>query len=700
MTRDARANLRAVLNPRSVAIIGASENPNKIGGRPLLFLSRFGYQGKVYPINPKRSEAQGYKSYPDLAALPEVPEVAVIVVPGDLALQAVEEAARAGVKVAIVMASGFGETASVEAQAQERRMKQLADESGMRVIGPNSQGLANFGSGAVLSFSTMFLEATPLDGPVGIVSQSGGMSVVPYGLLRNRGIGVRHVHATGNDCDVSVGELAGVLAEDPELKLLLLYLETIRDADAMVQMAQTARNRGLPVIALKSGRTTAGQDAARSHTGALANEDRVVDAFFEQQGIWRAQNMSELVQATELYLKGWRPQGRRLVVVSNSGAVCVMAADAATAAGMPMARLSDATRTALNAVLPSFATTSNPVDITAALLSNSRLFSDILPALAQDPAADAFLIGIPVAGQGYDIDAFAQDSAAFALQTGKPVAVSAPQESVASRFKAEGLPVFQTEADAIAALNQFVSHLELIANVQKSAPVHTPAKRAQTKAERMLNEADSLTLLQRYGVPVIAHQLCRTVDETARALTAFGAPVALKGCSADIVHKTEFGLVQLNLRTAEEVRASFDRMRAAIEQQQARFDGVIVAQMASGRRELMIGARVDPVFGPVVVLGDGGKYVEALPDVQLLLPPFTMEDVRRALARLRIAPLFDGVRGEAPLDVDAFSSAAEAVGRLMLDASAGVTNLDLNPVIVGSRGEGCRAVDAVVYVSR
>jgi acyl-CoA synthetase (NDP forming) len=354
----------------------------------------------------------------------------------------------------------------------------------------------------------------------------------------------------------------------------------------------------------------------------------------------------------------------------------------------------------LNAVLPSFATTSNPVDITAALLSNSRLFSDILPALAQDPAADAFLIGIPVAGQGYDIDAFAQDSAAFALQTGKPVAVSAPQESVASRFKAEGLPVFQTEADAIAALNQFVSHLELIANVQKRAPLHTLPRRARTKADRMLNEADSLSLLQRYGVPVIAHQLCRTVDEAVRALTAVGRPVALKGCSADIVHKTELGLVQLNLRSAEEVRVSFDRMRAAIEQQQARFDGVIVAQMASGRRELMIGARIDPVFGPVVVLGDGGKYVEALPDVQLLLPPFTMEDVRRALTRLRIAPLFAGVRGESPLDVDAFASAAEAVGRLMLDASAGVTNLDLNPVIVGSSGEGCRAVDAVVYVSR
>jgi acyl-CoA synthetase (NDP forming) len=695
MSETGRANLRAVLNPRSVAIIGASENPNKIGGRPLLYLSRFGFQGKVYPINPKRSEAQGFKTYPDLAALPEVPDVAVIVVPGDLALQAVEDCARVGAKVAIVMASGFGETTSADAQAQELRMTQIAHETGMRVIGPNSQGLANFASGAVLSFSTMFLEAPPQDGPVAIVSQSGGMSVVPYGLLRNRGVGVRHVHATGNDCDVSVGELASVLAEDPDLELLLLYLETIRDADAVAQMAQAARSRGLPVIALKSGRTSAGQEAARSHTGALANEDRVVDAFFEQHGIWRAQNMSELVQATEMYLKGWRPQGRRLVVVSNSGAVCVMAADAATAAGMPMARLSDATRATLNGILPSFATTSNPVDITAALLSNSRLFGDILPALAQDPAADAFLIGIPVAGQGYDIDAFAQDAAAFAAQTGKPVAVSAPQHSVASRFKAEGLPVFQTESDAIAALNQFVSHLELMADTQASAPAS--ARSTPRQFGRMLNEAESLALLQRHGVPVIAHLLCRTADEAVHALAELGGAVAVKGCSADIVHKTELGLVRLNLRTVDEIRSAFDTMRSVIEQQRARFDGVIVAKMASGRRELMIGARLDPVFGPVVLVGDGGKYVEAMPDVQLLLPPFRVERVQRVLSRLRIAPLLAGVRGEPPLDVRAFSLAAVAVGALMLDDQAGVTNLDLNPVTVGSAGEGCRALDAVVY---
>jgi acyl-CoA synthetase (NDP forming) len=197
----------------------------------------------------------------------------------------------------------------------------------MRLIGPNTQGLANFGNGAVLNFSTMFIEAEPKDGPVGIVSQSGAMSVVPYGLLRAQGIGVRHVHATGNDADVTVSELASLVAEDPDLRLLLLYLETIRDPWNLAETARIAHSRGLPIIALKSGRTPAGQQAAKSHTGALANEDRVVDAFLEQHGIWRARDVGELTRATELYLKGWKPKGRRLVAISNSGAICVMAAD-------------------------------------------------------------------------------------------------------------------------------------------------------------------------------------------------------------------------------------------------------------------------------------------------------------------------------------------------------------------------------------
>jgi acyl-CoA synthetase (NDP forming) len=700
MSDPRRAALRTVLNPRSVAVIGASENPNKIGGRPLLYLSKFGYRGKVYPINPKRKDAQGFRAYPSLADLPEAPEVAIVAVPDDLAVQAIDECAAIGVRAAIVMASGFGETSDPAAIEKERRMAARGRECGMRIVGPNSQGLANFGTGAVLSFSTMFLEVEPRDGPVGVVSQSGAMSVVPYGLLRQRGIGVRYASATGNDCDVTVSELASVMAEDPELKLLLLYLEAIRDPGPLAEAARIARERGLPIVALKSGRTPAGQAAARSHTGALANEDRVVDAFLERHGIWRAQDSVELTQAAELYLKGWKPKGRRLVVISNSGATCVLSADAATAKGLPVPRLADETRAGLAKILPGFATTTNPVDITAALLTNSALFGQILPVIAKDPAADAFLIGIPVAGQGYDVDSFAGDAAVFAKRTGKPVVTAIPQAGIAAKFKAQGLPVYATESEAVSALAQFLGQADLAHYVVRHPPAAPDPVPPAPAALRTLNEAESLELVARYNVPVVEHQLCRSADEAVAVLERLGAPVAVKGCSESVPHKSEWGLVKLDVRTPDAVRQAWDDFDKTLRIAGARFDGVLVARMVKGQRELIIGAHRDPVFGPVVVIGDGGKYVEALPDAQLLLPPFTGDDVLRALSRLRIAPLLEGVRGEPPLDVDAFCRAAITVGLMLASPSAGLVSLDLNPVIVGARGAGCQVVDALVVQAR
>jgi acyl-CoA synthetase (NDP forming) len=691
--------LRAALDPRSIAVIGASENPNKIGGRPLLYLSRFGYKGRVYAINPKRSEVQGYRSFARLADLPEAPETAIVAVPGDAATEAVEACGEAGVKLVVLMSSGFGESDPEHGKARERQMAGRARARGMRIVGPNSQGLANFGTGAVASFSTMFLEVEPADGPVAVVSQSGAMSVVPYGLLRRRGVGVRHAHATGNDCDVTVSELAAAVAQDPGVTLLLLYLESIPDPHHLADVARVGRERRLPIVALKSGRTAAGQAAARSHTGALANEDRVVDAFLEHHGIWRAKDVAGLVEAAELYLKGWRPTGRRLVAISNSGATCVMAADAASMAGMPMARLSEDTRAALGRILPSFATTANPVDITAALLTNSRLFGDILPVIAKDPAADAFFIGVPVAGTGYDVEAFARDTANFAAATGKPLVVAAPQANVAARFEAAGLPVFVGETQAIEALNQFLGHSELMeraARRRADATAATPDRAPDAAPGRMLNEADSLAFVGSHGVRTVPHRLCRTADDAASAFEALGSPVVVKGCSADVAHKSELDLVRLGLRDAAAVRSAYEDCARILREAGKAFDGVIVAAMARARREMMIGAHRDPVFGPVVVIGDGGKYVEVLPDVRLLLPPFGPDEVREALGKLRIAPLFAGVRGEPPLDLDPFCAAAVAVGDLMTAADSRILSLDMNPIMLGAVGEGYAVADAVV----
>lgn len=691
-----RSGLDVALNPKSIAVIGASENPNKIGGRPLLYLSRFGFKGKVYPINPNRAEVQGLATAPSLQDLPEAPELAIIAVPGAAAVEALDACGERGVKLALMMSSGFGESGGEDGMAQQRAMVARARARGMRVVGPNSQGLANFGTGAIASFSTMFIEAEPMDGPVGIVSQSGSMSVVPYGLLRGRGIGVRHAHATGNDCDVTVCELAMAVAEDPEVRLLLLYLESIPDPEHLAEAARIARKRGVPVIALKSGRSAAGQAAARSHTGALANEDAVVDAFLEQHGIWRARDTSDLVQAAEVYLKGWKPEGRRLVAISNSGATCVLAADAASARGLTLDPLSEETRATLGTILPSFAATRNPVDITAALLTNSGLFGQILPVIAKDPAADAFFIGVPVAGAGYDVDAFARDAAAFAAQTGKPVVVAAPQPSVAARFKAHGAPVFTGEAEAIDALAQLISHQELMARAQARDARPVPRARPAGGRQVMLNEAESLARLAAAGVPVVPHRLCLSEDEALAALSDLGGPVAVKGCSRDVAHKSELGLVHLGLATPEAVGAAFGACREAITKAGAAFDGVIVSRMAKGRREMLIGAHRDPVFGPVVVVGDGGKYVEALPDAVLLLPPFGRAEVDASIARLRVAPILAGVRGEPPANLDAFCEAVLAVGALMIEDPR-ILSLDINPLTVGDGADV--ALDAVVFVN-
>jgi acetate---CoA ligase (ADP-forming) len=686
--------LRFCLEPRSIALIGASENPNKIGGRPLLYLQRFGYPGRIYPINPNRAEVQGVKSYPDLASLPEAPDLAIVMVAGDGAVEACRQCAERGVKVAICMASGFAETGSRGA-ATEKAMAAHARAHGMRLIGPNSQGLVNFGSGVAASFSTMFLEVPPQDGPVAIISQSGAMSAVPYGLLRGRGIGVRHVHATGNDGDVTVAELARAVIEDEVVKLLLLYLEAIPDPAMLAAVAERARQRDVPIVAVKTGRSAAGQRAAASHTGALASEDRVVDAFLAQHGIWRAPDIAGLVSTAEMYLKGWRPSGRRLVAISNSGASCVMAADLAAERGMPLAQFAAATQRELAAVLPGFATTSNPIDITAALLSNSRLFSAILPIVAKDPAADLFLIAIPVAGQGYDIEAFARDTAAFAAETGKPVAVAAPQALVADRFRAQGIPTFADETHAVAALDQLARHSALMRRPPPPALPHIHVALPPAPG-RFLNEAESLALLAAHGLPVVAHRLCRSESEARAAFRELGSPVAVKACSADVPHKSEHGLVALNIVSEDAVGQAFAAQMAKLDAIDAEPDGVIVAAMAVGQREFVLGARMDPVFGPVVMLGDGGKYIEALPDVSLLLPPFSKDEALAALRRLRIAPILKGVRGEPALDVAALAEAALKLARIIAGAHAKIAAIDLNPVMVGAAGQGITVLDALI----
>ena len=691
------ASLARLLDPASIAIVGASDNPDKIGGRPIHYMRRHGYAGTLYPINPQRAEVQGERAWPSLAALPVAPDLAIVAVAGEQAVRAVDDCAALGVAAAIVISAGFSETGEA-GRALQDVMTARARAAGMRIVGPNSQGLANFGNGAIASFSTMFLEVTPGDGPVAVISQSGGMCAMVYGLLRQRGIGVRHVHATGNEADVSVAELACATLRDPEVGCVLLYLESLREAGPLAEAAALARTRGVPLIVVKSGRSEAGARAAASHTGALANEDRAVDAFFEHHGILRARDPQELVRYAELALRSPLPQGPRVVVVSNSGASCVLASDAAAERGLEIAPLAPATQQALADRLPGYATTVNPVDITAALLSNNGLFGQVLPVIGTDPAADMFLLDIPVAGRGYDVDSFATDAAGFARAASKPVVVVAWQDNVAATFRAHGLPVY---ADEIQAMDALSALLRLRRLRERDGVILAPqaalaADPAPDAAGGFLSEAASLALLADNGLAVIEHAVCRTADEAVAAWRRIGAPVALKACSAQLPHKSEHGLVALALNDEAALRTAFAHQAQTLGKLDVRDGAWLVARMRRGLHECALGARVDPVLGPVVMIGSGGKYVEALRDVAVLMPPFDAAQVIEKLRGLRIGALLQGVRGDPPADVEALARQAVALGDYALAAGPRLASIDINPVMVGAVGQGAVAVDALV----
>ncbi|UOY02612.1 acetate--CoA ligase family protein [Blastococcus sp. PRF04-17] len=687
-----RASLDFFHRPSSVAVVGASDDTEKIGGRPLRYMREFGFAGRVVPVNPRRDTVQGLPAVPSLQDSPVVPDVALIAVPGAAAVEAVATAADMGVPGCVVMSSGFAETGTAEGERLQAELLGHARRSGMRIVGPNSQGLATFSSGAVLGFSTLFTEEPPEDGPVGIVSQSGALASVPYGILRRRGIGVRYVHGTGNDADVSAAELAAAAIDDPELKLLLLYLENVADPESLIALGEKSRRNDTPVVALVGGRSAGGSRAAASHTGALATERRVLDAFFERVGIWQVHSVRELVAASELYLRDWRPRGNRLAVVSNSGAVCVLAADAAEDEGLPLAELAPDTVEGLKRELPAFAATGNPVDVTAALLTDSTIFGRVLPILGADPNVDACLLAIPVAGRGYDVEQFASDAAAFAA-SGTPLVLAVPQPNVAEPFVRTGLPVFEEESGAVAALGQYLAHRRRMARADGlPRPAVGPREPLHP---RQLNEADSLAALAELGVPVVAHEFVPDPAQVAGAFTRLGVPsVVVKGSTSETGHKSELGLVQLRRSSPAEARAAAEEIAASAERHGVALDGFLVAPMVAGLHEVLIGASLDPVFGPVMVVGAGGVYVEAMSDTRVLLAPCTPEEVHEAIAQLRMAPVLAGLRGQPAADVDAWVKAVVRASEVLADAASPIAGFDANPVML--LRHGAAAVDAVV----
>ena len=683
-------------DPASVAVIGASDNTDKHGGRPLHYLRTLGYAGRIYPVNPARDTVQGLPAYPSVAALPEVPEVAVIAVSGAMTVDAVRQCAAAGVKGCMIITSGFAETSDPAGAEMQAEMVRIAGAAGMRLVGPNAQGLANFGTGTVLTFSTMVIEAPPQDGPVALVSQSGGMSAIPYGLLRDRGVGVRYFHGTGNDSDVSVAELLTAVIEDPAIKVVCTYLEGIADPAAFEVAARRSLELGVPIVALMGGRTSAGARAAASHTGSLANEGVVVDAFLARLGVRRVASMTELVEAVDLYLVGAQVTGDRLAIVSNSGGSCVLASDYVSENGLTMAVWDARTEDAVRAALPTFASARNPVDITGALLTDSKLVRRALDQIDADSGADAFVVSLPVSGRGYDVPEFASAVADFAARVDRPLALVTPQPRAAALYRAAGLAVYADEAAAVRSLAGYLRHHGLRERAASAGALDL--RRPSDGPTATLNEADSLALLAARA-DVVDHVLTTDPAAAGLAFASFGGGrVVVKGCTTSVSHKSDYGLVELGCTTVNETAAAAARIVDAMQRHGFVNEGLLVEPMLDGAFEVLVGGHRDTSLGAIVIVGAGGKYVEAVPDFATLLPPFGRAEALAAIASLRMAPLFAGVRGEEPVDVAAWADLAVAVGELMTAADSVIESLDANPVLLVRDGAATRAVvaDAVV----
>ncbi|HXA96213.1 MAG TPA: CoA-binding protein, partial [Candidatus Dormibacteraeota bacterium] len=444
------SGLSAVFRPRAIAVVGASDDPVKIGGRPLAFLLRHGYAGRVFPVNPSRATVQGLPAFPSIAAIPEAVDLAVVVVPAERVLAALEEAAAKGIRAAIVFSSGFAEVGET-GRAQQARLRALAERTGLRIIGPNCQGFAHLPSRLVATFASPFLDTGLATGPIAMVSQSGAMAGMIYEMARAAGLGLNYWVSTGNEADVQAAEILAEVVEDPETRVALCYLEDVKDAGRLRLALARAHRRGVPVFVLKSGRSAAGRRAASSHTGALAGEDAVYEAAFAEWGAIRCADPTELLTLPQAFLR-YQEAGHRVAVVSNSGGLGVLSVDLCADLGLAPAEFSPETTAVLRGALPDFAAAANPVDLTAQMLTDPGMLMRVLPALERDPGVDAIVFQIALLGAATDLARLVADVASVARHTRKVVAVSCPQRPVVDAFRAGGVLAFEDPSVALRSL--------------------------------------------------------------------------------------------------------------------------------------------------------------------------------------------------------------------------------------------------------
>ncbi len=690
--------LDGFFKPKAVAVVGASREEGKVGFSITMNLIRGGFPGPIYPVNPKANEILGLRSYAEVNALPADADLAVLVIPPKACLPTLDVCAARGIKYAIVISAGFKEVGG-EGAEYEKALRARVRELGMRVIGPNCLGVIDTKS----KLNATFAAGMPPVGEIGFFSQSGALCTAILDWAIGNDVGFSKFISLGNKADTSEVDFIEALAADPETRVVIGYVEGVENGQRFMEVAKAA-SRKKPLIIVKSGRTSAGARAASSHTGTLAGSDKAFTAAFRQSGVLRAESIEELFDFARAFAYQPLPKGPNLCIVTNAGGPGIIAADAVERSMVKMASLSPATVERLRAALPPTAALYNPVDVIGD--AKEDRYKAALDAVAEDPGVDGVLaLSTPQAMTDYD--KFAEAVGQAAQSSDKPLFTAFMGEASLTKartiLRRYSVPQYPYPEPAVKTFEAMVKYRNWLESTP-APPRHFTVEKdrvarfleaARLEGRTQLGEREAREVISAYGFRLPQNVLTRTVDEAVAIATRIGFPVALKIVSPDILHKTDVGGVRLNLTDADAVAEGFQGIDASVRRffPNAIIQGIAVQEMVVGGKEVILGMTRDPSFGPLLMFGLGGIYVEVLKDVAFRVAPIGPDEAEAMIREIQSFPLLRGVRGEKPSDMSAMVEAMERLSQLCTDFPE-IIELDVNPLLVKPDGGGAVAIDA------
>lgn len=694
-------------NPRTIAIVGASSDFRKPGGRSLNALQKRGFTGKIYPINPNSRELLGIPCYPKLADVPDEIDMAIVSTPAHTVFEKLEQCIEKKVKAVVVFTSGFAEVGP-EGAALQQRMTELARKNDLRILGPNCVGIVNLSKSVMACFANIVDLQPVYPMTFGFVTQSGAFGTMIFSQAVQAGVGFNSFVSVGNEADTEFSDYLAYMLTDPETKLVGGYLEGAKDGAKLRRAAETALELKKPVMIMKVGRTGAGARAASSHTGSLAGDDQVYGAFFKQMGIIRLETLSELTSFVIVHRSGRIPKGNNIGILSISGGAGVLMADRSEVLGLGVPEFKGETRRKLESYLPPFGSAKNPVDLTAAAVSEPEMLGKCLRALVADD--NIHMIALAMGFMPHMAPVLAKDIIEIYNSTTKPIVLTTyvlnPSEAVVraiETIKNAGVPVLTDHLHAIQALKNLswyagkLRKIEAAENVTKPLKVRPSAEAIERiRSAAPLSEYESKAILKGYGIAVTREALATSAAMAVRNAREIGYPVALKIQSPQIPHKTEAGGIRLNVSSDKEVRAAFKEIMLKARKYKPRADiqGVLVQEMAKDGIEVIVGTAKDPVFGHVVMFGLGGIFVEALKDVSFRVAPLSRLDAEEMIREIKGYRVLQGMRGKTPVDIKALTDVILRISRLVTDHGDAIRELDINPLVVSKKG--AKVVDALI----